>query len=357
MARKKAQKISPSEAVDEQLARYRAMRDFSMTAEPSGGAQKKNDSELPFVIQKHAATRLHYDFRLGWHGVLKSWAVAKGPSYYTGDKRLAVQVEDHPIEYGGFEGTIPQGEYGGGSVLLWDRGRWIPDDDPGEGLRKGRLGFTLEGEKLRGHWTLVAMRGLGDDGKKNWLLIKSRDGEARAASDYDVAAARPDSVAAPRRGPPRVWRTNKRRSTLTPTLSRRFAPGEGALPERFEPELATLVDAPPAGSEWLHEIKFDGYRILARLDAGRVTLYTRRFNDWTSSFPTLAEALGSLKTESAFLDGELVVLDAKGVPSFQELQNALGAGQTRRLVYYVFDAPFLDGEDLRGRPLRERKDR
>src|SRR5215467_6955116 len=194
MARKK-QQISPSDAVDEQLARYRAMRDFSMTAEPSGGAQKRKEGELPFVIQKHAATRLHYDFRLGWQGVLKSWAVAKGPSYYSGDKRLAVQVEDHPIEYGGFEGTIPKGQYGGGTVMVWDQGTWEPQGDADEGFKTGRLKFVLHGQKLKGKWTLVRMGGkAAREAKPNWLLIKEHDEYERTADEEPITESEPDSV-------------------------------------------------------------------------------------------------------------------------------------------------------------------
>src|SRR5215813_13320196 len=193
MARKKTKQISPSDAVDEQLARYRAMRDFSMTAEPSGGAQKRKEGELPFVIQKHAATRLHYDFRLGWQGVLKSWAVAKGPSYYVGDKRLAVQVEDHPLEYGGFEGTIPKGQYGGGTVMVWDQGTWEALEDVDAGLAKGRLKFALRGKKLKGNWMLVRMSGSAK-GKSNWLLIKESDQYACTASEPPVTEVATKSV-------------------------------------------------------------------------------------------------------------------------------------------------------------------
>src|ERR1700748_1646262 len=195
MPKQSKKRISSSEAVDEQLARYRKMRDFSMTAEPSGVSRAQVTDELPFVIQKHAATRLHYDFRLGWHGVLKSWAVAKGPSYYTGDKRLAVQVEDHPIEYGGFEGTIPKGQYGGGTVMVWDQGRWEPNEDFDEGLRTGRLKFTLHGQKLKGKWTLVRMGGrAAHEAKPNWLLIKEHDEFERGADDTPMTESAPDSV-------------------------------------------------------------------------------------------------------------------------------------------------------------------
>src|SRR5437879_2109967 len=201
MATKKRSKpkstSNAADAVDEQLERYRSMRDFKVTSEPSGGGKAKSldKQQLPFVIQKHAASHLHYDFRLGWNGVLKSWAVTKGPSYFPGDKRLAVQVEDHPWDYGGFEGIIPKGQYGGGTVMLWDRGTWEPHVDVDEGLRKGSLKFALHGEKVKGNWALIRMNGrAANESKPNWLLIKEHDQQERTQQDPPITEESPDSV-------------------------------------------------------------------------------------------------------------------------------------------------------------------
>ncbi|HLH36952.1 MAG TPA: DNA ligase D [Alloacidobacterium sp.] len=385
MARKKAQKISPSEAVDEQLARYRAMRDFSMTAEPSGGAQKKNDSELPFVIQKHAATRLHYDFRLGWHGVLKSWAVAKGPSYYTGDKRLAVQVEDHPIEYGGFEGTIPKGQYGGGTVMVWDQGTWEPQGDAEEGFKTGRLKFILHGKKLKGKWTLVRMGGrAAHEAKPNWLLIKEHDEYERGADDEPITESEPNSVVTGRdleeigAQEDHVWQskaTSKKRnlSRLQQKLQLRKAEAHQApdrssalsgipkekLPDFISPHLATTVSAPPEGDDWLHELKLDGYRIQLRIEekAGKreTRIYTRKGLDWTHRMPDIAKTAAHLPVNSALIDGEVVVLDESGKTSFADLQAAFQDEKHAHLTYFAFDLLHLDGHNLRGLALEKRK--
>ncbi|HVE14094.1 MAG TPA: DNA ligase D [Elusimicrobiota bacterium] len=302
------------------LGRYRAKRDFRRTPEPRGRAAARRQA-LSFVVQRHAARRLHYDLRLELDGVLKSWAVPKEPSLDPGRKRLAVHVEDHPLEYGGFEGEIPRGQYGAGTVRIWDRGRWMPEGDPHAGLRKGHLAFRLEGLRLRGSWRLVALR--DDPARKNWLLIKVDDG----------ARARPAS------------------SAQAPAPQAR----RGELPERVQPQLARLAERAPEGDRWLHEIKFDGYRILAFLRDGKARLVTRNGNDWTARFDDVAEAVRGLPADALLLDGEVVALDDEGRSDFQLLQNALRDGRRSALVYYAFDLLHLDGWDLRGAPLSERK--
>jgi bifunctional non-homologous end joining protein LigD len=345
------------------LEEYKRKRDFRRTPEPAGGATSSGG--FAYVIQKHAASRLHYDFRLELDGVLLSWAVPKGPSLDPAERRLAVHVEDHPIEYGTFEGTIPKGEYGGGTVLLWDRGRWIPEGDPHAGMRKGDLKFRLEGEKLGGSWVLVRIRGKPEDKAENWLLIKHRDEFARSLSDYDVLEDRPESVASGRTLPEiasakdRVWSSKQKDGG--PLASGIPDPGtlagarKGALPGEPEAELATLVDKAPQGDGWLHEIKFDGYRILAVLKNGRATLMTRNAKDWTDRFKPVATAAEGIPVTDAVLDGEVVVLQENGTTSFQALQNALSPGRTAELTYFLFDILHLNGYDLRGVPLEERK--
>lgn len=292
------------------LQKYRRMRDFRATREPRGGPPRSAGKKLSYFIQRHAATRLHYDLRLELDGVLKSWAVPKGPSLDPRDRRLAVHVEDHPLEYGSFEGRIPKGQYGAGSVSVWDRGQWIPDGDPRAGLARGRLKFRLAGKRLTGRWALVAMSGAAGAGGKNWLLIKEKD-----------EAIRP---------PPRDL-------------------------DRAEPQLATLAAKVPAGRGWSHEVKFDGYRILAHARGGGLALRSRRGLDWTHRFPALEKTLKGLVAESAVLDGEAVVLDEEGRSHFQLLQNALSEKRTDAVVYYVFDLLELDGRDLRAEPLAGRK--
>ena len=362
------------------LKKYRAMRDFGETAEPRGARAKKLPrSGFSYVIQKHAARRLHYDFRLELGGALLSWAVPKGPSLDPSVKRLAVETEPHPLEYGGFEGTIPKGQYGGGTVMVWDRGSWQPKEDAEKGYAKGHLSFTIRGQKLGGDWHLVRTKP-GAKGEKNWLLFKARDDFARTPGDA-LLAERTDSalsgrsmddIAAGRGGTPgsrRVWHSNRGENSASRAKSRGMrkrrakdidasaAPGAKAakLPATLEPELATLVDTAPEGDDWLHELKFDGYRLLARLENGEVTLLTRRGNDWTERMTSVAEDLAKLDVKSALLDGEVVVLDERGVSSFQSLQNALGGERGRTLVYYAFDLLHLDGHDLRAVPLVERK--
>ena len=342
------------------LQEYRRKRDFEKTAEPRGKPAKPARERWSFVVQKHAARRLHYDFRLELDGVLLSWAVPKGPSLDPSVKRLAVQTEDHPLEYGDFEGTIPKGQYGAGAVIVWDRGRWQPEEDPREGLEKGHLVFRLEGERLRGRWHLVRTRGKGRDADKSWLLFKSKD-RAAAKNGQDVVERFQESVVTGRsiedvaRDPDRHWRSDG--SNDHPMIDPSSLEGarEERRPRFVKPELATLVDAPPEGSDWIHELKLDGYRILALLAGGKSKLYTRRGNDWTDRFPSLARALEAMPIERALLDGEVVVLDDRGVSKFQKLQNALSDGGDRDVTYFVFDLLHLNGYDLKGVALTERK--
>ncbi len=375
---------TPSAAVDTQLARYREMRDFSTTAEPSGStketskARKAQADGLPFVIQKHAATRLHYDFRLGWNGVLKSWAVAKGPSYVVADKRLAVQVEDHPMEYGGFEGTIPKGQYGGGTVMLWDTGTWEPVGDANEGFRTGRLKFILHGHKLKGHWTLIRMGGkAAQESKPNWLLIKEHDEYERSAEDPAIVDEAPKSVITNRdldaiaSASDHVWDSRTglaadERAKASPSpkksVKKRSSPSvpkdakKEALPKFIPPQLASSSERPPAGKGWLHELKLDGYRMQARLENGKVQLLTRSGLDWTHRMRSLATSLEVLPAKTALLDGEVIVLDGRGISSFAALQAAFQEGAKHALHYYVFDLLHLDGHSLRTLPLAERKE-
>ncbi|HEY0879641.1 MAG TPA: DNA ligase D [Zeimonas sp.] len=323
------------------LQRYREKRDFQVTREPSGARASKRPAptvEREFVVQKHAARRLHYDFRLELDGALKSWAVPKGPSLDPDVKRMAVHVEDHPLDYADFEGTIPPKQYGAGTVIVWDRGVWIADGDARDGYRDGKLKFELRGEKLRGRWTLVRMHGHADERQEPWLLIKERDAFARPEERYSIVDALPDSVLqAPERSAP-------------PPQAR-----EALLPATLEPQLATLVDAAPTSGSWSWEMKFDGYRLLARVDGNDVRLVTRNGHDWTSRMPSLARAVAALELPSAWLDGEIVVADAGGVPDFQQLQNAFDSARTDDIVYYLFDLPFCAGYDLRQVPLRERR--
>lgn len=347
------------------LAKYRQMRDFAKTREPRGGAGKKRpraETSLSFVVQKHDARNLHFDFRLELDGVLLSWAVPKGPSLDPGVKRLAMEVEPHPIEYGGFEGTIPAGEYGGGTVMVWDRGTWVPEGDPRQGIAKGHLQFSLKGERLKGGWHLVRTRGKVDDGHGNkdskpWLLFKSRDAEA---SDTDtVVKDNPTSVVTGRSFEEISAEVGEHEaapdSEKRPRKRGKRKPPAAPIPAELAPELATLVDAAPEGDDWVHEIKFDGYRVLARLSQGEVTLLTRNGKDWTKRMPSLQHALEGLAVDGAFLDGELVALNDKGLSDFQKLQSSLSEGQDEALVYYAFDMPFGPEGDLRERPLVERK--
>jgi bifunctional non-homologous end joining protein LigD len=379
-----------------QLTEYRRKRDFAKTAEPSGERAVAAAPHLRFVIQKHDATRLHYDFRLEVDGVLRSWAVTKGPSLDPGDKRLSVEVEDHPLDYGDFEGTIPKGQYGGGTVQLWDRGYWAPEpgfEDIGKALKKGELKFVLEGERLHGGWVLVRMKHdrNAKDGKgkrSNWLLIKHADEAARPgkgaaileedrsiASDRTMAQIAEGSGRSPKpfilksRGKAdAVWksRTKAQREALAREAeeTRSFAPASAkkaaktkpaAMPRFIEPQLCKSVDRPPAGEGWAHEIKFDGYRLQLRVEDGRPVLRTRKGLDWTERFTGVAEAAADLP--DLIIDGEAVVLDEAGQPDFAALQAALAEGGEGEIIFFAFDLLFEGAEDLRPLPLRERKTR
>ncbi|MBB4638656.1 DNA ligase D [Longimicrobium terrae] len=405
------------------LDEYKRKRDFRVTDEPEGHVHHSGDV-LSFVIQKHAASHLHYDFRLELDGVLLSWAVPKGPSLDAGVKRLAIHVEDHPIEYGVFEGIIPRGEYGGGTVMLWDRGAWVPDEDPRKAYRKGHLRFRLDGERLHGGWHLVRSRRGADGEKEQWLLFKDEDDVARPesagiiteevmtsvdtgrtmeeiAADADAhwdskapaaealirstPAKKPAGKPGAKKPAPAARKPAARkpaaakkpaaksavRSTAETAASGKAAPGKAApaakpaaipgakraaFPAEFTPALATLVDDVPAGDDWIHEIKYDGYRLVAHVRGGKARLITRNGNDWTSKFPEMATALSALPVRDAVLDGELVVLSPDGRTSFQALQNVLNSGRTSELVFYAFDLMHRDGMNLRGASLLSRKE-
>jgi len=324
----------------DRLERYRAKRHFELTPEPIG-AHAKRGKALSFVIQKHDATRLHYDFRLEFDGVLLSWAVPKGPSFDPSDKRMAVRTEDHPLSYAAFEGTIPPGQYGAGDVIVWDRGTWTPLNDPAEGLAAGKLTFELHGEKLAGRWELVRMKPRDGQRQEAWLLFKKRDGHARSHDDFDVVTALPDSVMSA--GP------------LAPPAREPKPATKAALPAMLSPQLATLAEAPPTTGDWTYEIKYDGYRVMTRIENGVPTFLTRGGHDWTRKLPALAKSVRGLRIQSGWLNGELVVLNNDGVPDFNALQNSFDHARTDRIIYYLFDVPFLEGRDLRPMPLRERR--
>ena len=361
------------------LKTYRAKRDFGVTAEPKGKVARNRGNA--FVIQKHAATRLHYDLRLELDGVMKSWAVTRGPSLVPGEKRLAVEVEDHPIAYNTFEGTIPKGEYGGGTVMVWDRGHWLPESDPHRGLAKGHLAFTLEGKKLHGGWHLVRMRRRPGEKRDNWLLIKQDDDAGRSPKDEDILEEEPLSAASGRsmeqiaKGSRKVWHSNRAKAGRTPPRTRRaaattkniprartkkddagFAAGLSALPAFVPPCLASLSDSPPDQGNWVHELKFDGYRIQARLDHGKATLLTRKGLDWTKKFSSIAKAIAKLPAKTALIDGELVVEGDDGISSFSLLQQDLKNDRHDRMKFYAFDLLHLDGTNLADLPLTRRKD-
>ncbi|AZO79842.1 MULTISPECIES: DNA ligase D [unclassified Bosea (in: a-proteobacteria)] len=361
---------------------YRSKRDFSRTREPKGAASRRKAAQAggAFVFHKHAARRLHYDLRLEHAGVLWSWAVTRGPSLDPREKRLAVHVEDHPLEYGSFEGTIPEGEYGAGSVVIWDEGKWIPEGDPVRGMEKGHLAFALEGHKLAGRWHLVRLKPRRGEKRDNWLLIKVDDDFAR--DDEDILETAPDSVKSGRSVEEvgedpggDVWSTDekpakgRKPSVAKPKTAKaktakakatgRSAKTEGEpLPRFIEPCLATLQDKPPAGEAWLHEVKFDGYRLQARISAGQVKLLTRTGLDWTERFgKTIVDAFAALPCETALIDGEVVALSENGISSFSALQAALLEDKTANLVFFAFDLLYLDGENLQPEPLLARKGR
>ena len=354
------------------LELYNKKRNFAITPEPKGRVLKRKAKGLSFVIQKHRASHMHYDFRLELNGVLVSWAVPKGPSLDPAHKRLAMHVEDHPIEYGEFEGTIPPKQYGAGTVLLWDRGIWVPKEDPNVGYKKGRLKFELQGEKLHGAWMLVRSHGGKYDADKAWFLIKERDEYAQPESKGLIVDERPESVASGRvleeiaADPDRVWHSNKsvvenvRSGTVKKKKPRLdLAQVEGAVKKGMtdfvEPELATLVKEAPPGDDWIHEMKWDGYRMLCRIENGDVRMMSRNNKDWSGNFPMIARCAARLALENAWIDGEVVVMDADGRTSFQALQNALSSDHSSQLHYYAFDLMYLNGYDLRGVPLVERK--
>jgi bifunctional non-homologous end joining protein LigD len=367
----------------DKLTAYKAKRTFQKTQEPSGQDAVKPTTRRRFVIQKHDATRLHYDLRLELDGVFKSWAVTKGPSLDPHDKRLAVEVEDHPLDYGDFEGTIPKGQYGGGTVMRWDRGYWEPDGTktPEQALAKGDFKFTLEGERLHGGFVLVRMANDRERGKRtNWLLIKHRDEFAVAASgaavldenDTSVASGRPmEAIAAGKGRKPKpfmlqggkvqadaVWDNRSGLAAEERKAGREKRPKAviaSDLPDFIAPQLCETLDRPPSAGGWIHEIKFDGYRIQMRVLDGEVTLKTRKGLDWTSKYSAIAKAASKLP--DAIIDGEICALDENGAPDFAALQAALSEGKTNLLVYFAFDLLFEGGEDLRTRPLTERKER
>jgi bifunctional non-homologous end joining protein LigD len=384
------------------LREYKKKRDFKKTPEPAGNGNAPSGPGLHYVIQKHDATRLHYDFRLELDGTLKSWAVPKGPSLDPAVKALAVHVEDHPLDYASFEGIIPEGEYGGGTVMVWDRGVWEPETEPRRAYRKGRLKFKLDGEKLHGSWALVRMGGAAGEDGKNWLLIKHRDEAAKSAKRYDVTKKEPLSVLSGRdleeiaADADRVWGSNrktgkknakktagsevknkpakkaaKRTAKKKVGLKKNGAPRGAAVeaseiatiagarkaaqPSDFSPQLAVLADAAPRGDQWLHELKFDGYRIVALMKNGRARLVSRNGKDWTRKFAAVAQAVEELPVMQAILDGEVVSLNEDGISSFQQLQNALKRGDEGELVYYLFDLPHCMGYDLTACQLLDRK--
>lgn len=369
------------------LKTYKTKRDFTKTSEPSGKSAVAASKVRRFVIQKHDATRLHYDLRLELGGVFKSWAITRGPSLDPKDKRLAVEVEDHPLDYGDFEGTIPKGQYGGGTVMLWDRGYWL-GEDPEKGLKNGDLKFALDGQKLHGEWVLVRMKHDRNGGKRtNWLLIKHRDqyareGKANKILDHDKSVAssrRMAQIAAGKGAKPKPFMTGKSRSAdavwdskqglaaeerkkTAAATSGKSGPAKKStsrarkeFPDFIPPQLCTSVDRPPAGDGWVHEIKFDGYRVQMHVAGGVAKLYTRKGLDWTGKFSAIAKQASTLP--DAIIDGEIVALDHNGHPSFASLQAALSDEKTDNLVFYAFDLLFADGTDIRKLPLGERKDR
>ncbi|HET6620136.1 MAG TPA: DNA ligase D [Dongiaceae bacterium] len=350
----------------DKLSLYRRKRDFSVTPEP-GGERPAPAGGRRYVMQMHAARRLHFDLRLEIDGVYKSWAVTRGPSLDPKDRRLAVEVEDHPIEYGTFEGTIPKGQYGGGTVMLWDRGRWIPRGDPVKGHKKGHIEFEFDGERLKGGFHLVRMadrdEGKGKGAKHNWLLIKTSDrwakpgrGDAAIANATSVKTGRTMREIAAGGGP--EWDSTRSAAAMKKNVAALEADARGKpgkLPAIIEPELTSLADAPPDGSSWVHEVKFDGYRMGARIENGAVKMITRSGLDWTRKFPSIVKALAKAGIKSAWLDGEIVVPDENGLSSFSDLQRALSERDDEDMVFYMFDLPYLNGRDLRALPLVQRK--
>jgi bifunctional non-homologous end joining protein LigD len=395
MATRTKSRSELAKAVDRQLARYRSMRDFEVTSEPQGIAKPSGPNPTlgpqPFVVQKHAATRLHYDFRLGWHGVLKSWAVTKGPSYFPGDKRLAVEVEDHPMEYGGFEGTIPKGQYGGGTVMVWDFGEWKALGNVDRELEKGNLKFELYGTKLKGKWALIRMRrNLDRSDKPNWLLIKERDEYVRSEDAPAITDEAPNSAITQRtmeqiaESKDHIWdskqggllrggnnrehdssgrnvrTSDQRHRSLERAL--RGAPAE-IFPGFIHPQLAQPAAKAPNSDEWIHELKLDGYRLQVHVQSKKsrggkthsTTLFTRTGLDWTPRMTFLAGAASKLELENCILDGEVVALDHEGRSNFGDLQAAFQERRQGALIYFAFDLLHLNGHNLRELPLTQRK--
>ncbi len=344
------------------LKKYWAKRDFLVTSEPRG-EEGRASSGFSYVIQKHAARRLHYDFRLELGGVLLSWALPKGPSFDPADKRIAVHVEDHPLSYGSFEGTIPPKQYGAGTVIVWDNGSWEPIGDPELGLAKGKLLFKLHGQKLKGLWELVKIAKPGDK-QELWILFKKRgDAYARAKTEYDVVSALPDSVIA--KPLVKAQPSPRKQSVAAKSADSQLRHGEGLsmpgakkapLPQKIGPQLATAATGVPSIGPWSYEIKFDGYRIRTRIDQGRVVLLTRGGHDWSSKMPDLVCAIEKLGLCSSWLDGEIVVLDEEGLPNFNRLQKAFDRPSSAAdIVYFLFDVPYFEGYDLRDVALVERR--
>ncbi|MCW5298815.1 DNA ligase D [Herbaspirillum lusitanum] len=348
------------------LARYRAKRDFKITPEPPPEpVARRSGKTLSYFIQRHHARALHYDFRLEVNGVLKSWAVPKGPSLDPHDKRLAVHVEDHPYDYGSFEGRIPAHQYGAGEVVLWDRGEWLPIGDPVAGLKKGHLEFELRGAKLSGRWNLVRMGKPADkdkdkDGKtrENWLLIKEKDDAAREGKQADITALRPESVAGTATKKTGIAPGNAAEKPVETTSKKRKPAGRAAtsmpMPDKVDAQLAMLVKEAPDGDAWLSEMKFDGYRGLCRIEGGKARIFTREHLDWSKRWPQLTQALAALDVEEAWIDGEVVAVLDDGSISFEALQDPTGYDGVT-LAIYVFDLLWLNGKDLRDTPLLERK--
>ena len=337
------------------LEQYWRKRDFKQTREPAGKRSTAGKSKSVgglFVVHKHDARRLHYDLRLEHKGVLWSWAVTRGPSLDPSEKRLAVHVEDHPLDYADFEGIIPKGSYGAGSVVVWDQGSWVPEGDAAAGMKKGHLSFELVGKKLKGSWHLVRLKAREKEKRDNWLLIKAQDEYATA--DGDILESAPKSI--------KSGLTNeeiaegKKPKAIKASKSRKAQKKSTAIPGFIPPALATLKAAPPEGTDWLHEVKFDGYRIQAHLSAGKVKLFTRSGLDWTPRFgEPLRRVLSGLNCKRAVIDGEIVVLSDKGVASFALLQADLSASCSDRMSFYAFDLLHLDNTSLLGEPLIERK--
>jgi len=342
------------------LRRYAAKRDFKKTAEPTHETRGARGKQLSFVVQKHAARRLHWDFRLEWAGTLRSWAVPKGPSLDPAQKRLAVEVEDHPLAYAKFEGDIPKGEYGGGHVDIWDNGHWEPHGDVAKALKKGHLEFELFGKKLSGRWHLVRTRMQGK--AQQWLLMKAGDFAARVGADANVIDAgkadedgrmvrtrklsKPVAVPKPVRGGAPKPRSTKTKGKYGKTL-----------PASIKPQLATLVDSAPEGDDWVFELKYDGVRLLCRCDGDDVRSISRNGIDWTHKVPPIVAALAKLNLSGAWVDGELIVTDPNGRSDFSLLQHMLEQGRLDELAYCAFDLLFYDGKDLRALPLSDRKTR